>query len=315
MHPIYLRLKSVRAVARETSAVALTLGLAICAAAAAEGTGNDDRRDDDRKNEKIIYSSIPKPLPGNVASVGPEAYAFREVGDGVVFVPGAGGTIDEVKVILSSWGCPSGHWYSNDCVTPRDATFKQPITLNVYAVIEVGGVPTQGSLLATMTKTFDIRYRPSADPIKCPSTPGKWHSQRDKTCYNGLAMSIEFDLASKGVVVPNKVIVGVTYNTSHYGYAPIGEAVPCFTSSGGCPYDSLNVSTDGAGAKIGSVIDPNGIFINYTSPASYCPPHVDQGNVMQLDNANGCWAGFHPQIAVESTGRARSRGRKDDPAD
>jgi hypothetical protein len=28
------------------------------------------------------YNSIPKPLPGNVASEGPEAYAFRELGDG-----------------------------------------------------------------------------------------------------------------------------------------------------------------------------------------------------------------------------------------
>src|SRR5437660_318524 len=88
------------------------------------------------RDPNIIYSSIPKQLPGNVASEGPEAYAFKELGDGIVPAPGSGGTFDKVKVILSSWGCTSGHWYSSDCVTqPRNAKFNHPITLNIYSVI------------------------------------------------------------------------------------------------------------------------------------------------------------------------------------
>jgi hypothetical protein len=292
---------------------AVTLGWTVAAGVADDGR-NDGRND--RQNDKIIYSSIPKPLPGNVASVGLEATATREVGDGLVFRPGAGGTIDDVTVILSSWACKTGHWFSNDCVTPKGATFSQRITLNIYAVVDVGGVPTQGTLLGTSTRTFDIPFRPSSDPAKCGGDQQVWFSDKDKTCYHGLATPIEFDLANQRIAVPNRVIVGVAYNTTSAGPAPIGPAAPCFTSSGGCPYDSLNVSSDGPGGTIGSVIDPNGIFINYVNPASYCQPHVYTGNNMQLDNTNGCWTGFHPQIVVESTERQRARSQHgNDPSD
>jgi hypothetical protein len=293
---------------------AATLVIGTVAPALAEDRDND--RDNDRNNDKVIYSSIPKRLPGNVASVGPEAYAFKEIGDGLVFVPGAGGIIDEIKVILSSWGCSKGHWNSNDCLTPRGATFKQAVTLNIYGVTTVAGVPTPGALLTTVTKTFDIRYRPSADPVKCSATPGKWYSEKDDTCYNGIAVAVEFDLSNRRITVPDKIIVGVAYNSSHFGYAPIGEGTACYTTPAGCPYDSLNVSTDGAGARIGAVIDPNGIFINYTNQSDYCPPHAWEGDRLQFDNTPGCWAGYHPQIEVVSTGRQKHRSRKGkDPSD
>jgi hypothetical protein len=302
---------SIRATAVVASALLLSIGAAVTAAA-----DNDwnDRKDDRNDRDKVIYSSIPKRLPGNIASVGPEAYAFKEVGDGLVFAPGAGGTLDDVTVILSSWGCKTGRWYTNDCATPKGAKFSQPITLNVYAVIDVAGVPTRGALLATVSKTFDIPYRPSVNTVKC--TGGRWYSEKEDVCYNGLAVPIEFDLSRLRVAVPAKVIVGVAYNSTHYGYAPIGEATTCYSSSGGCPYDSLNVGTDGAGARIGSVTDPNGIFINYVRPTDYCQPHVYQGDIMQLDNTAGCWAGFHPQIEVTSEARKRQRSqRRDDPSD
>jgi hypothetical protein len=296
---------------------AVTLGWTVAAGVADDNRseGRNESRND-RQNDTIIYSSIPRPLPGNVASVGPEAYAFREVGDGLVFRPGAGGTIDDVTVILSSWACKTGRWYTNDCATPKGATFSQRITLNIYAVIDVAGVPTQGALLGTSTRSFDIPFRPSSDPARCGATPGKWFSEKDKVCYNGLAVPVGFDLSSQRIAVPDRVIVGVAYNSTHYGPAPVGEATPCFTSSGGCPYDSLNVSSDGPGGRIGSPIDPNGIFVNYYSPSSYCQPHVYTGNNMQLDNTAGCWAGFHPQIEVSSTERQRSRPRHgNDPSD
>ena len=75
----------------------------------------------------------------------------------------------------------------------------------------------------------------------------------------------------------------------------------------------INVSTDGPGGLVGSVIDTNGIFINYTFPTSYCPGHVYQGNFMQLDNADGCWAGFHPQIEVVTKERNKRQPNKKGP--
>ena len=61
----------------------------------------------------------------------------------------------------------------------------------------------------------------------------------DSTCKNGKAVKITAGLGS--LDLPEKAIISVEYDTTHYGYEPIGEGAPCFSSSGGCPYDSLNV--------------------------------------------------------------------------
>jgi hypothetical protein len=260
-------------------------------------------------NPNVIYNSIPKPLPGNVGSEGPEAYAFKELGDGIVFTPGAGGTFDHVSVVLSSWGCTSGHWYSSDCVTkPPAATFNQRITLNIYS-ISPGPPPSPGTTLVSETQSFDVPYRPSSDPAKCAGDAQRWYSDRDKTCYHGLAVPIDFDLSALHVPIPDKVIVGVAFNSTHYGYAPIGESAPCYISSGGCPYDSLNISTDSGGFAVppanavfvGSFLVQDSIFVNYTSSAQACAGNTVTG-VFAIDA--GCWTGFHPQIEVVATGRA-----------
>src|SRR5579872_3790465 len=83
----------------------------------------------------VVYNSIPKPLPGNVASEGPEAYAFAELGDGLGLAGAAGGTLSQVTVVLSSWGCQTGNWYSGTCTTAPGATFSQPITVKVYETV------------------------------------------------------------------------------------------------------------------------------------------------------------------------------------
>jgi hypothetical protein len=256
----------------------------------------------------IIYSSIPKPLPGNVGSEGPEAYAFSELGDGVVFPGGAGGTFDHVTVILSSWGCTSGAWNTGDCVTaPKNAQFSQIITLNIYAV-NAGSPPSPGALLAKTTQTFQIPYRPSSTPDQCSGDNETWFNPKDKTCYHGIAVPITFDLTHLNVSVPSEVIVTLAFNSTHYGPSPVGESAPCFTSSGGCPYDSLNISTDSGGendppanvAFIGSFLVPDSIFVNYTLPGNSCSGTSPVG-VLALDQ--GCWTGFHPEIEIGSSSK------------
>ena len=272
-----------------------------------------------KADPKIVYSNIPDKLPGNVASEGPEAYAFRALGDGVVFAPGEGGTIDKVSVVLSSWGCVNGHWYSGDCVTqPDNAKFSVAITLNIYSVYNMGSTLTQGSLLATQTQTFDIPYRPSSDANKCPSDGNgfsRWYSDKDQACYHGLAVPITFNLNSD-VALPDRVIIGVAFNSSHYGPVPIGQDVPCYSSSGGCPYDSLNIGTDGPGGLVGSVIDSNGVFVNPWPQYVACTGTLNgASNLMQLDTAPGCWAGFHPLFEVVAKGGKKTKGKHDDLTD
>ena len=63
-----------------------------------------------------------------------------EFGDQVI-LGGAGRKLQSMSVVLVSWGCQSGHWYSGDCVTPPGASFEVPLTFNIYADDGDGVVP------------------------------------------------------------------------------------------------------------------------------------------------------------------------------
>lgn len=264
-------------------------------------------------NDRVVFSSIPSPQPANVASEGPEAYAYREIGDGITFPAGTGGTLTEVTVMMSSWACTQGNWFTaGTCLTrPRGATFNQPITMNIYALDDSNPAqPKAGALLATVTQTFDIPYRPSSDTAHCPSGQ-QWYNPRDGQCYHGLATPITFDFGSKHLALPSQIVVGVSFNTSDAGPHPLG-ALPCRSKSQGCPYDSLNVSTDGlvffpTGAA-SSVIDPNGIFFNYISTANACNPSGVTPGALVDDTVpnNGepatelCFTGYHPELEIRA---------------
>src|SRR5438034_11328060 len=71
----------------------------------------------------VIYNStVPNGPASNVPSIGPEAYAFNQLGNEVTFA-GSARHLTSVTVGLSSWACYSGAWYSGDCSTPSGATF------------------------------------------------------------------------------------------------------------------------------------------------------------------------------------------------
>jgi hypothetical protein len=198
-----------------------------------------DARESDGHSADRGYNAIPNKVPGNVASVGFEATGTNEFGDEV----GLGGkarTLDSMSVVMSSWGCEDGSWTTLDCLTSRGATFDVPLTFTIYA--DEGGVP--GAVLATRTKNVAVQYRPSAS-MKCTDNgvpDGRWYSEKDHTCYNGFAQTIEMNLPD--VTLPDQVIWTVKYNTTHNGEVPVGPTAACFTASGGCGYDSLNVGAE-----------------------------------------------------------------------
>jgi hypothetical protein len=247
----------------------------------------------------VAYNSIPKPLKA-VASVGFEATQGLQLGDGVNLAHT--GKLQRVRYVLSSWGCQSGNWSTHNCVTNGHPTFPVPFTVNVYAVDNTQ-TSHVGALLATQTRTFNIPYRPSSDVARCPSGE-QFFSRVDNACVHGLANVIAFNFGAPRVSLPAQIIVSLVYNTSHYGPHPIGQSAPCYTSPGGCGYDSLNVSTDGNGGPVGSPVDPNGIFDSFTQAADYCVP---AGTGFRLDTAPGCWTGFHPQFEVFVTSGRGSR--------
>jgi hypothetical protein len=159
-----------------------------------------------------------------------------------------------------------------------------------------------------MTQTFNIPYRPSSDPVKCEATA--WFNKKDGNCYHGFAVPISVNFSGLHIPVPgnNKIIVTVAYNTTHYGPAPVGQSAACYTTSAGCPYDSLNISTDsndGNFQSIGTPLDLNGIFVNYTSSALACPGNTTTGVLaLDTDAATSCWAGYHPEIQVQANTNA-----------
>src|SRR2546423_5233803 len=184
-----------------------------------------------------IYNNIPTPLPGNLPSWGFEATGTQEFGDRVGFTTTARRLVS-VTQTMSSWACQLGHWYDADCATAPGATFTHSVTMNLYNVA-AGAAP--GTLIGTKTQTFVMPYRPSTDPIHC--TGCRWYDGTD--CFNGKAFTITFDFSSQNLTLPNQVIFGVAYNTTHHGYTPMGETAACFIApppSGGCPYDSLNAA-------------------------------------------------------------------------
>ena len=242
-----------------------------------------------------IYNSIPTPLPGNLASQPFQAQQASEVGDRIQFA-GTARSVIKVTQTMSSWGCENGNWYSSDCVTTPGATFSHPITLKIY---NVGAGNQPGSLIGSVTQTFAIPFRPTADLVNC--TGGRWREPSTGNCYNGYATNITFNVA--GLTVPSQVIYGIAYNTSGYGYAPIGYATACSASPQGCGYDSLNVALEGV-VSVGTNPAPNDAYFNSLTAGNYCDGGAGGIGTFRLDPGAGCWIGFKPAVKFNAAGPA-----------
>jgi hypothetical protein len=253
--------------------------------------GGDDDGDRNDQGGSIVYNSVPKQIHG-IPSLGFECCQVKEFGDGLNLTHT--GRLGQISIVMDSWGCQVGGTSTHNCTTTPGSTFAVPITMNVYAVAPTG--TRVGPLLATRTNTFNIPYRPSSDNVRCTGADaGKFYSAVDHACINGLPNLISYDFSHPRVNLPGQIIVSVAYNTSTGGYHPVGTATACF-AAGNCGYDSLNVGASGNGGPIGSALDVNGAFLNYSVASQYCDP--TQGTGFRLDTGPNCWTGFHPQIKV-----------------
>jgi hypothetical protein len=268
-----------------------------------KGAVNADVTRPDKTAGTPIYDSIIVNKKGKtssyIASVGFECCTTKEFGDGLVFTKYTS-KLNHISVVMQSWGCQSGFWNDDNCLTTAGSNFEEPITANVYSVaMSSSGSPEPGALLASQTDDFYIPYRPSANNQKCyGANLGAFFGPVDKKCDNGLSVKISFNFKSANVTLPEEAIVTLAYNTSDAGYSPYGQNTPCFTGPGGCGYDSLNVSAWGNGGFVGSPIDPNGVYDNFGDPYFYCNEYGNGSGGLQLDTP--CWTGYHPEIEVTS---------------
>jgi hypothetical protein len=208
-----------------------------------------------------IYSNLPEHLPGNVPSEAMEATSSSEFG-GEVQLAGATAEHTKVTVALSSWACQSGGAEDGSCVSAKGAKFAWPVTLHIYTA---GAGDAVGTQLVSLTKTFKMPYRPSANPACQGESLGGYLMMG--VCYHGKVFKVNFVL--KGITLPSKAIVSVAYNTSNFGAEPQAPK-PCNSEPGGCPYDSLNVGGFEGPPSVGSDPQPNSDYINSKWTGAYC---------------------------------------------
>jgi hypothetical protein len=234
-------------------------------------------------NPKIIYNSLAPPQ-GNIPSVGFEATQGYEFGNGITLTRSA--RLASVQVTMSSWGCQSGSWSDDTCTTTPGSTFSEPITLNIYNAPatdpstqpDVVGSGLPGSLIVSVTKTFAIPFRPSANNSKCiGDEKGDWFDKTNHECFAGFMTNVNFTgLGTMHITLPKNIVFGIAYDTSDYGATPYGDATACHASAAGCGYDSLNigVSQDPDNIQKGSNPDPGTVYWDTT----YAPYYCDGGN-------------------------------------
>jgi len=254
-----------------------------------------------------IYDSIPAIYPGSFPSLGYEATSTDEFGDHISF-DGSSRNLDSVELSLTNWACENdfdnvaGTWVPNRdgtageaCMTTSGSFFTHPITLNIYEVDNSGVDPAVGSLIASVTDTFDIPFRPSWDSVNCtasgqtPATDipfgGTWYDPVLGACVHGYAFNITFDFSTLGVTLPEEVIFGVAYNTAHYGAAPLGTAGP---------YSSLNVSLATDAPSVGTDVEIGTAFWDTSYGPFYCDGGTGGSDTFRRDA--GCWGTYIPAI-------------------
>ena len=253
----------------------------------------------------VLYNSL-APAQGNIPSVGGQAYQFGQVGNEVTAT--RAGKLASVVVTLSTWGCQTGAWFSADCHTNPGAKFTEPITLNIYqapatdpftqADTPGNGVP--GAIIASVTKTFSIPYRPSMNATKCSGTSqydglGAWFDATNETCFAGMMTNITFNVSSLNISLPQTFVYGIAYNTTSYGAHPYGTGTACFITAQGCGYDSLNVglSNDPANLNTGTDTYPGTLWWDTSTPGNYCDDGAAGTGTFRIDSPSTtpCWGG------------------------
>lgn len=261
-------------------------GVAVFAAVALAGSGSSGR----------IYDSTPSHLPPSMVSLGFEATSTTEFGDQIAFA-GTKRAVKQVTVDMVTWA------YHSTYPTMSAAGWQHPITLNLYNVDKTGAVPKPGTIIASVTTTFDIPWRPEpADPT---STDTRWIDSHGVP-HNGFAFEIRFTKLDKlHITLPDEIIYGIAYDTADYGVAPIHAAGP---------YNSLNVGllTDEPANRAGTDVDADALFVNTTWAGFYTDGGAGGVGIFRRDTG---WTGMVPAVKFEAKSVKKSKDDKDDDGD
>lgn len=214
--------------------------------------------------QSMVYNAVPATLAPSYPSQPFQAQQTNEFGD-FVHLAGINRALNSVTMTMVTWapeaeGGNVAYCSANPGLCSATG-WNHPFTLNIYgAPTGSPNVRDVGPLLATVTQSKFVPWRPAEDPVNCPTkdSPGyafKWQSvpgPADTNCSNGFAYNVTFDMSSLGTVLPNDVIVGIVYNTQTYGPSPLGV---------GGPFNSLNVGVpSGNAASVGMDDNSDNVF-------------------------------------------------------
>ena len=147
---------------------------------------------------------------------------------------------------------------------------------------------TVGTKLTSATTTTFVPWQPEQknsgcmDPIAYRAPNG--------TCYEGKVLTVPFSF--NNVPLPNKVIFGVTYNTSTQGPNPIGTPGA---------YDSLNVGYTSTAPSVGS--NPTPLISYLDLGTGFAPFDIAglEGQAAQVALSTDTSTGFGTQTPEPST--------------
>lgn len=201
--------------------------------------------------ENVVYNSLPEVLAADYISDGFESAHLPEIGDRLTLA-GSDRRLVSVTVILSSWA------RSEDF--GNAASYVHPLTLKLYGA---GSVKYPGPLLATVTQSVVIPYRPAG-----------WIS-------NGIAFKAVFELGGLYIPVSDSLIYTVSANTSHFWTTPTGAP--------GSPNDNqlgfaYSAATEACGGVLVGFSDPGDIFDRRDSALFYWDKAMPSG-ILRRDSA------------------------------
>jgi adhesin/invasin len=203
-------------------------------------------------------------------------YHYSEFGNNVLF--SGTGTLTSVTVAMVTLGYQSKY----PTYTGTSSGWTEDITLNLYN--SSGNSPlTPGSLIASVTQTFLIPWRPEPDPMNCGTGTTLWHAADG--CHNGMAFPITFDFSGQGMILPNQLIFGIAYNTQTAGYHPIGG------NPG--PYNDLNVGLN-ASVSVGQNLSAPSAYLYSPNPPAYADNGTNGVGIFRYDTM-----GVHTTIAIQ----------------
>ena len=190
----------------------------------------------DFSSTETTFSNIPDSLALSYQSWAFSAKKTSMLGN-IVQLGGTARVADHVEAVLVTWAT-ADKYPEQAAIDPGG--YQHPITATLYQPV----VNADGTLvgidktLDRITATVRIPWRPTTLPDGSPYP------------YNGYAFKILIPL-SANVILPNEILIGISFNTQANGDSPIGTTGP---------FDELNLALSPAPPNVGTDPDPNTLF-------------------------------------------------------